>query len=412
MPSWSASRARLIAFFFAHFFHLLLFLTAGAQWACAAWLAYVLGGRSLPLGAHVLGAAAVYACDRIVVGFRGGRGRRPLNPFLRVYTASAFISIFCALFLLASGAVWLLLHGVVGTLGAATLPLDAPAGLGGGLDGAFRWLVSGGMGSIALTMVYGYVIGQRRLAVTETGIALRGCGRGLRVAQVSDVHVGQNLDLAQLETFVARVNGLDPDLICVTGDIADSPQADYATFFPVLGRLRARFGVYAILGNHDHYAGADRVVAELRRWTRIRVLRDEGLTIDAGGARLHLIGLDDRGRDWARGVVSCARLAELVERAPVGVPIVLLSHRPDIFPQAAGLGIGLTLAGHTHGGQIALPWFGGRRRNLAEFVTRFDRGLHRRGDAHLYVNCGLGVTGQRIRLFTPREITLLRVDPA
>ena len=72
----------------------------------------------------------------------------------------------------------------------------------------------------------------------------------------------------------------------------------------------------------------------------------------------------------------------------------------------------LTLSGHTHGGQLAGPWFGGRRRNLAEFVTAFDRGLYRRGDAHLYVNCGLGVTGQRIRLFTPREITVAELTPA
>ncbi len=94
------------------------------------------------------------------------------------------------------------------------------------------------------------------------------------------------------------------------------------------------------------------------------------------------------------------------------MPILLLAHRPDIFPQAAAAGVALTLSGHTHGGQLALPWFDGRRRNLAAFITRFDRGLYRDRDSYLYVNCGLGVTGQRIRLFTPREITVFELAAA
>ena len=111
------------------------------------------------------------------------------------------------------------------------------------------------------------------------------------------------------------------------------------------------------------------------------------MTIEFDGTPLHVIGLDDRGRDWARGVASDQRLAELLEAAPAGIPVLLLAHRPDIFAQAAAAGVALTLSGHTHGGQFAVPWFGGRRRNLAEFVTDFDRGLYTRGDAHLYVNC-------------------------
>src|SRR6185369_3874103 len=163
------------------------------------------------------------------------------------------------------------------------------------------------------------------------------------------------------------------------------------------------------LGNHDHYAGAERVVDQLRRWTPFRVLRDSAVTLDLDGTALHVIGLYDRGRDWARGVRSDGRLAQLLAEAPAGAPILLLAHRPDIFPQAAAAGVALTLSGHTHGGQLALP--GGRRRNLAAFITRFDRGLYSDGDSYLYVNCGLGVTGQRIRLFTPREITVFELAP-
>ena len=154
------------------------------------------------------------------------------------------------------------------------------------------------------------------------------------------------------------------------------------------------------------------MVAALRRCTEFRVLRDDAVTLDLDGAPLHVIGLDDRGRDWARGIRFDARLAALLGQAPAGVPILLLSHRPDVFPQAAAAGVALTLSGHTHGGQLALPWPGGRRRNLAEFVTAFTRGWYDAGGARRYVNSGLGVTGQRIRLFTPREISVFELGTA
>jgi predicted MPP superfamily phosphohydrolase len=231
----------------------------------------------------------------------------------------------------------------------------------------------------------------------------------LRIVHLSDIHIGQNLSVDQIRSFVRRANDLDGDLICITGDIIDAPHVDYATYLPILAELRARAGVVAILGNHDHRAGAPDVVAALQSWTSFHVLRDEAVTLDIGETAVHVIGLDDRGRDWARGVMSDARLAELVGVAPAGVPILLLAHRPDVFPQAAAHGIALTLSGHTHGGQLALPWFGGRRPNLAEFITDFSRGLYERDGHFLYVSCGIGVTAQPIRLFTPREIALIEV---
>ena len=406
-------RLRLITLFYRSFFHLLLMFASSAQWGCAAWILYVAEGIALPFWVHGLGAAGWYAFNCGVVKRRGGPMRAVPSTALRVYTGTAFVAMFCFAFLLASGAVWVGARGVLGAFAVQASATMGRAAVGHGLDGVFEWFVSLGMTGIGLTMLYGYVVGQRELRVRVVPLPLRGltgsAGR-LRIAQISDLHVGQNLTLPQLRDFVTQVNVLEPDLICVTGDIVDSPLADFATFFPVLGELAARYGVYAILGNHDHYAGADHVVAELRRWTNFHVLRDDAVTLDLDGGRLHVIGLDDRGRDWARGVLSDARLAELVAKAPAGAPILLLSHRPDLFKQAAAAGVALTLSGHTHGGQIALPWFGGRRRNLAEFITPFDRGLYRRDASYLYVNCGLGVTGQRIRLFTPREISVIELS--
>ena len=400
-------RAGAARLFYRHFFRLLVAATSAAQWAVVAWTLRVGFDRVLPWWMHGLGVAALYAGNRAVTTRRSARR----GWIFRAYTAAAFVSLFCALFLLAISVVFAGAAIVLGGLRAQALTAGGSSGLGA-LDAVFRWVASGGMAVIALTMGYGYVFGHRELRVNRIPLSLAGFtanGRPLRIAQISDIHVGQNLTRAELEAFVARVNATEPDLICVTGDIADSASADTAGFFPILGELRARYGVCAILGNHDHFAGADRIVAELRRWTAFHVLRDSAVTLTLGEARVHVLGLDDRGRDWARGVRSDQRLVELLAAAPRDAPVLLLAHRPDIFHQAAAAAVPLTLSGHTHGGQLAVPWGRGRRRNLAEFVTQFDRGLYQRGDSYLYVNCGLGVTGQRIRLFTPREISLFEL---
>jgi hypothetical protein len=395
--------------FFRSFFTTLLLAVSAAQWTVIAWTLAVATGVTLDWPLHLAAIGGAYVVNRRLTATR--RPRRN-SPAFRAYTATAFVSLFCAFFLGIAWIAFATVDGVLGVLSAQAFGAAGQMAVQAGVGDVFRWTASTGMAGIALLMGYGYLAGQHELRVHRQPVPVRGLRRALTVAQISDIHIGQNLSMAQLERFVALVNETDADLVCITGDIADSPHADLEAFFPVLARLTARHGVVAILGNHDHGTGAERVVAALERWTSFRVLRDAAVTIDCDGTPLHVIGLDDRGRDWARGVLSDARLADLLEASPAEVPVLLLAHRPDIFAQAAEAGVPLTLSGHTHGGQLALPWFGGRRRNLAEFVTAFDRGLYRRGDAHLYVNCGLGVTGQRIRLFTPREITVAELTPA
>ncbi|MEO8601052.1 MAG: metallophosphoesterase [bacterium] len=362
--------------------------------------------------------ALLYVFNRRLT--RAERGRRAGVSY-RWYSATAFTSIFCSAFLLAAWLVFSVADTALGALTAHTWGATVQGMVSASVGDAFHWVASLGMVGIGLVMAYGYVFGQRELRVSRLELSVAGLARPLRIAQISDIHIGQNLRRTQLERFVAAVNATEADLICITGDIVDSARADMATFFPILAKLEAAQGVVAILGNHDHYADPDRVEAALRQWTPFTVLRDDAMTLplpdtvmngSGGDAHLHVIGLDDRGRDWARGMVTDARLGTLLDAAPAGVPVLLLVHRPDIFAQAAASGVALTLSGHTHGGQLAIPWRGGRRRNLAEFVTTFSRGLYRRGGASLYVNAGLGVTGQRIRLFTPREISIFELTAA
>lgn len=398
MASASSAAGAYRAWFFRHFFHLLLISSSVAMWVVPAWLLATLTDVRIPISVHVVAATTLYLVNRKLV--RGPR--RVAGNWLRRYSAFAFTLLICSLFL---AVVWPLSE-----LAQALATLGDPAA-SRLVASAFRWVGLSGIAVVSSALAFGYTGGQRQLGVVRVRVPLPNWSGKLRILQLSDIHIGQNLTLEQLAAFVARANREAPDLVCLTGDIADGPHADLDRFFPILAQLRARHGIIAILGNHDHYAGAEHVQSALEQHG-IRVLRDDAVTLEVEGEKLHVLGLDDRGLDWARGMRHDHVLSELLRRAPKGVARLLLVHRPDIFRQAAKEGVDLTLSGHTHGGQLAVPWFGGRRRNLAEFVTPFDRGLFRREGSRLYVNCGLGVTAQRIRLFTPREITVFELCPA
>ena len=401
--------------FFGNFFRILLVAVSISEWGVLWWLLQR-PLATLPLAGHVLGVLVIWAVNRALAARtqRMQRSRSPVGGLPRLYYAVAFTCLFCFSFLVVTGALWVTVKVCLGAIAVEASTMPGGGMLANGVDTGFRWLANAGVGGIVVAFAYGYTFGQRRIRITRLPLPLRHAPaslQGLQIAQISDLHIGQNLDREQLAGFVTRVNALQPDLICITGDIADGPGSDLATFFPVLARLHATYGVIAILGNHDHYAHVDRVEEQLRALTPFIVLRDAWTTIRTAGGPLHVVGLDDRGPDWARGVTEAPYLNGALGTIPIGEPILLLSHRPDVFPQAAAGGVSLTLSGHTHGGQIGLPWFGGRTRNLAEFITPFDRGLYERHGSYLYVNCGLGVTAQRMRLCTPREITLIEVAP-
>jgi predicted MPP superfamily phosphohydrolase len=125
-------------------------------------------------------------------------------------------------------------------------------------------------------------------------------------------------------------------------------------------------------------------------------------------APLYLAGVDDPGTLWTARDLELPALEELARALPEDGPVLLLVHRPEVFPQAARLGFPLVLAGHTHGGQLAVPGLA-HRFNLARLMTRFDRGLFRENGSVLYVSRGAGVAGPALRISSPREITTLEL---
>lgn len=400
---------RLRRSFFRVFFRLLIAAITVGEWLVIARI-LARSGVALAAAYHVGAVLAIYGVNLFLMR---RLGRRPPGPLLAAYTAFAFTSVFAALVIVAAELAWAALRAAAPSglvLAAFVAPVD-PVQWRPGFDAVLDAALVG-VGGLFL---FGYTFGRRALVTTRTTIpipALPAAFAGFRIVHLSDLHLGAYLGRAELAGHVARVNALDPDLICITGDLVDRA-ATCAALFPVLAGLRARHGVVVTLGNHDVAAGADAVTAELRDHTAFTILRNARLDIERNGERLTLVGLDDLGRDWARGVLAHPALPGLTADLPAGRPLVVLTHRPDCFEQAAACGAHLVLAGHTHGGQIGIPTPSGRRvRNFAEIITRYDRGAFGVGSATLVVSNGLGFTGQPIRLFTPREIGCLELRPA
>jgi predicted MPP superfamily phosphohydrolase len=247
---------------------------------------------------------------------------------------------------------------------------------------------------------------RRWVRVRQIDVAIAGLPpefEGYRIAQLSDLHVGSFDPKARALEWVALSNEQAPDLAVVTGDLVTSGTGFYTDVAEAIAALRAQDGVFVSMGNHDQ-SNND----ELTRQVRERgptVLRNAIHTIHRGTAQLTLAGLDGRALP--------GDVARVLERCPPGAPIVFLSHYPSAFDAAAAAGADLVLAGHTHGGQLGVPFFS-QRLNLARLSRQRSRGLVYSGKAAMYVNAGLGTTGPPMRLAVPPEIaviTLRRREP-
>jgi predicted MPP superfamily phosphohydrolase len=260
-----------------------------------------------------------------------------------------------------------------------------------------------GLGSALIGTLLAFV-GRPRLREHEIEIAgLPAAFDGYRVAQISDLHCGPFADGARVDRWVAEVNRLEADLVAVTGDLIASGPAFVPVVATSLGKLRGRDGVFACMGNHDYFTDGEEMALALER-AGLTVLRNRGVSIRRDDAVLYVAGVDDT---WTKRNDLDRALAD----RPAAARTLLLAHDPVLFPDAAERGVDLTLSGHTHGGQIGVPFFA-RRFNLARVITRFTTGLYRMGAAALYVNRGLGTTGMPIRLAVPAEIAVLTLRRA
>jgi predicted MPP superfamily phosphohydrolase len=383
-------------------------------------LAVLLGGMQVLVGHFVIVVLAGHRGPGLALGSVLALGLTSANvlvlPFLRRALRRQGLASAIARAYMAIGFATILLGAAIAAAWAGFLPLAALLGTTGlspeSLLHVFRVATLPVVGSLAFMLIWGFTGGQARIERTSLRIPLRGLPetlRGLRIVQISDLHIGNAMGGAKLAGLIQDVHALEPDLIALTGDLFDYDPAAVEPGAMLLAGLHAPLGVYAVLGNHDVYAGREHVARALAKHApALRLLRGEVVSVPAP-APLYVAGIEDPGKDWtARG--DLPELNALAKSLPTDGPVVLLVHRPEAFEQAARLGFPLVLAGHTHGGQVALPTPGGHW-NPARAVTRFYRGLYHAKEHRsiLYVNRGLGVAGPRIRFNCPREIATLEL---
>ncbi|HEX5084930.1 MAG TPA: metallophosphoesterase [Blastocatellia bacterium] len=229
---------------------------------------------------------------------------------------------------------------------------------------------------------------------------------GLRIVQLSDIHHSPFLDEERINEAVRMANDLGPDLAVLTGDYISHSRDYISSCARALGRLRAAHGVFAVLGNHDHWTDGEMMRVALAD-QGIHVLCNESLRIERESSYIRLAGVDDM-------MVRRDDLPLALEETSWRETRILLSHNPAIIREAARAGVDLVLSGHTHGGQINWRLLTGRKdKKTARWLRRPSRRLMRGhaqlGATQLYVNRGLGTVVVPLRYGCPPEITLLEI---
>lgn len=266
----------------------------------------------------------------------------------------------------------------------------------------------------ALAVAYGSFIEPRLITVTRLPVHL-GTERAMRMVVLSDFHVGPYKGAAFLQRVVRRVNELRPDIVILAGDFVLEDRVTLAAVEPLapLKQLRTTLGTFAVLGNHDH--GIHRVlpgftspaqdrsdlIADYLRQIGVTVLVNRHATVSAGSDRVAIAGVDD-------AIANKTDMGAALAGIPDDMPVILAAHNPDVILNPLSRRATLIVAGHTHGGQIRLPFVGPLSALPTRLGQRYDQGLFQISpETVLAITRGVGESGVRARLFAPPEILVL-----
>lgn len=221
---------------------------------------------------------------------------------------------------------------------------------------------------------------------------------GLTIAVMSDFHHDEFHDDTLMGTAIEATNALNPDLILLAGDFISDEVEGLEALADHFSRLKARTGIYGVLGNHDQWTNSSAIAARVQK-SGVELLRNANVSLRTpAGERVVLAGLESI---WG----GHPRLAHSLRGVPSDVPVILGWHEPDPFDDLEDDRIALQISGHTHGGQVCAPLFGAIR--LPAYGKKFPAGLYRKNDSSLYVTRGIGAMGVPVRFCCPPEISLL-----
>lgn len=257
--------------------------------------------------------------------------------------------------------------------------------------------------AVSATAAYARLVAPYNYYVAERDVFIRDLPErfeNFRITQITDVHHSRIVGLDEVRRVVDLAQSTRPDLIALTGDYTTTYRRYIEPCAEALGGLNAPEGVWAVLGNHDHYTDRELTTRALER-NHIPVLNNANTTLRRGTDTIQLAGIDD----WSWAGTNWSQAFHGLDRSR---PTVLLSHQPAVLDVAETQRVSLILSGHTHGGQITLPFIGAP----AGLVTRdlkYAHGLFRLGETQLYVSSGTGVIGLPVRLGVRPEIAVLRL---
>ena len=373
-----------------------------AQWQIGRWILGKLRGRISRQGIRAV-QVLVVALNLWV--FAGLLLSIP-TIHVRMRLPAEGRAMFCAaayLWAFASTGAWIVL-AITGRI-RRNLEVDA-------IDAGRRRLLNlAGTAAVAAPFAitgFGSLVERTDFGVREVDLAFPNLPKdleGLRIAQVSDIHLSLYLSEKEFARAVDATNEARPNLVLITGDLISFHGDPLEGCLRQLARLRSDAGVWGCLGNHEIYANSERETVEGGARRGIRFLRGESAPLKFGGATLRLSGVDFESV-WQR-----PRYLQGAERlASPGAFNLLMAHNPDVFPAAAKKGFDLTVAGHTHGGQVTVEYLH-QTLNVARFVTPYVYGEYRsaEGNSALYVTRGIGTIGLPLRLGAPPEIAVIRL---
>jgi len=266
-----------------------------------------------------------------------------------------------------------------------------------------RGLVAAPLVALSATAAYARLIEPYNYLISETDIFIRDLPQafeGFRITQLTDIHHSRILGINEVRRVITLAQQTKPDMFVLTGDYSTSYRRYIEPCAEALSLLNAPEGVWAVLGNHDHYTDAELTTRALQR-NHIAVLNNDHTTVQRGSDAIQLSGIDDwtwNATDWVKAFSGLK----------TNLPTILLSHQPTVLDFEQTKNVSLILSGHTHGGQLNFPLLGAPARLFTKDL-RYARGLFRRGETQLYVSTGTGVIGLPLRFGVRPEIAVLRL---